>query len=66
MGGSSVRSCARSRVELYDHMSRDHGIIIAFFFGISSNKRVIVKSYLQFGKKPSNPTEERGAKPVLL
>ena len=54
VGKSRVRSRARSRVRSHDHRSRDHGIIIAFFFGISSDKQIIVISYLQLGQKPPN------------
>ena len=42
VGGSRIRSCARSRVRLYDHRSCDHGITIAFAFGMSSDKQVII------------------------
>ena len=56
----------RSRVESHDHKSHDHGVTIAFFFDVSFDKQVIVKSYLQLGKKPLNPTREKGEKPVLL
>ena len=34
VGGSRFRSRARS----HNHKSSDHSVIIAFFFGISSNK----------------------------
>ena len=61
IGWSHIRSCARS----HDHESCDHGVIIAFFFGVSSDEQVI-KSYLQLDKKPPNPTGERGRKLVLL
>ena len=37
--GSYIRSRARS----YNLGSHDHDFIIAFFFGISSNKQIIVK-----------------------
>ena len=50
VGGSRVRSRARS----HDLGSCDHDVIIAFFFGVSSDKRVFVKSYLQLDKKPPN------------
>ena len=43
VGGLCVRSCARSRIRLNDYKSYDHGIIIAFFFGMSSDKQIIVK-----------------------
>ena len=36
--GSRVRSRARS----HNHRSYDHGVTIAFFFGVSSNKQLIV------------------------
>ena len=42
LGGLHVRLRAR----LHDHKSCDHGVIIAFFFGMSSDKQVIVKRYL--------------------
>ena len=51
VGGSRVRSHAKS----YDHRSYDHSITIAFFFGISFDKQLIVyKAPLQLGKKPAN------------
>ena len=37
VGGSRVRSRVRSN----DHRSRDHGVTIAFLFGVSSDKQVI-------------------------
>ena len=55
-----------SRIGSYDYRSCDHGITIVFFFGVSSNKQIVIKSYLQLDKKPSNPTRERRKKPVLL
>ena len=39
--GSYVKSRARSRVGLHDHRSCNHGITIAFLFGVSSDKQVI-------------------------
>ena len=39
VGGSRVRSYAR----LHDPMSYDYGITISFFFGIKSDKQIIVK-----------------------
>ena len=50
LGRSYVRSLARS----HDRRSCDHGVTIAFFFGVSSNKQAIGISYLQLGKKPLN------------
>ena len=41
----------RLHTRSHDHQSRDHGITIAFFFGMSSDKQVIVKNYLQIDKK---------------
>ena len=51
---SRARSYARSHARLYNHRSYNYGVTIAFLFGISFDKRVIVKSYLQLGKKPFN------------
>ena len=48
------RSCVRSRARSHDYISHDHGITIAFFFGVSSDKQIIVISYLQLGKKSLN------------
>ena len=53
-GESRVRSRARLRVRSNNHRFCDHGITIAFFFGVSSDKQVIVISYLQLSKKPLN------------
>ena len=64
--GHVFRSRLRSRVGLHDYRSRDHGVIIAFFFGMSSDKRIIVKNYFQLGKKPPNPIGKRGGKPGFL
>ena len=50
VGGLRVRSHARSN----DPGSRDHDVTIAFFFSMSSDKQVIVISYLQLGKKSLN------------
>ena len=61
-----ARSYGRSNARLHDYRSYDYSIIIAFFFGVSSDKRVIVKSYLQLGKKPFNPIKETRRKPVLF
>ena len=47
-----ARSRTRSYTRSHHHKSCDHGVTIAFFFGVSSNKQVIVKNYLQLGKKP--------------
>ena len=47
VGGSCVRLRARS----HDLGSCDYGITIAFPFGVSFNKQVIVKNYLQLDKK---------------
>ena len=44
----------KSRARSHNHRSHDHGVIIAFLFGVSSNKQVIVISYLQLGKNPLN------------
>ena len=38
-----TRSNARSHARSYDYRSRDHGVTIAFFFGINFNKQIIVK-----------------------
>ena len=62
VGGSRVRSRARS----HDYRSCDHGITIAFVFGVSFNKQVIVKNKLELDKKPPNPIGERRRKPMLL
>ena len=66
VGGLRVRSHARSRVGLHDCRFRDHSVTIVFFFGVSSNEQVIVKNYLQLGKKSSNHIRERERKPVLF
>ena len=63
---SHVKSRVRSRVILYNHKSCNHDVIIFFFFGVNSDERIIVKSYLQLGKKSPNPTGKKGGKPVLL
>ena len=62
VGNSRIRSHSR----LHNLESCDHDIIIAFFFGVSFNKQVIVKSYLQLVKKPLNPIRETREKLVLL
>ena len=62
VGKSRVGSRARS----HDPRSYYYGVTIAFLFGMSSDKQIIVKSYLQLGKKLSNPTGEKGGKPVLF
>ena len=62
VGGSHVRSRAR----LHNPGSCDPGVTIAFLFGISSDKQVIVKSYLQLGEKLLNPTREKGGKPMFF
>ena len=62
MGGSHVRSRARSRVVSHDYRFCDHGVTITFFFGMSSNKQVIIKNHSQLGKKPPNPTGKKGRK----
>ena len=46
LGGSRIRSCAKSN----DHRFFDHSVTIAFLFGVSCNKQFIVKSYLQLDK----------------
>ena len=47
VGGSYVRSYARSRVGSYDHRSYNHGVTIAFLFGMSFDKQFhCLKSYL--------------------
>ena len=66
VGRSHVRLRARSRGKSHDHKSCDHTVTIAFLLGVSSNKRIIVKSYLELGKKPPNSTGEKGGKPVFL
>ena len=48
---SYARSHARSHTTSNDYSFYDHNITIAVFFGISSNKEIIVKSYLQLSKK---------------
>ena len=63
---SHIKSLAQSRVRSYDHGFFDYGITIAFLFGISSDKQVIVKSYLQLDKKPLNLIGETIRKAVLL
>ena len=64
---SHARSNAKSYTRLYNHRSYDHGVTIAFLFGMSSKKLVIVKSYFQLGKKkPLNPMGGQKEKPVLL
>ena len=60
------RSRVRPRTRSHDPRSRDHAVTIAFFFGVSSDKQVIVKSYLQLGENPLNPIGEKGGKSVLL
>ena len=42
VGKSCTRSRIRSHIKSYDHRFCDHGITIAFFFGVSSNKQLIV------------------------
>ena len=54
-GELHVRSHARSN----NHRSCDHSVTIAFFFDVNLNKQLIVKSYLQLGKKPFNPMGKR-------
>ena len=39
IGGPRVRSCIRS----YDLRFYNHGVTIAFFFGVSSDKQMIFK-----------------------
>ena len=39
VGGSRIRSRARS----HDFRSHDHGVTIAFLFGVISDKQIIVK-----------------------
>ena len=58
VGGLRVKSHTR----LHNFGSYNYSVTIAFFFGISSNKQVIVKSYLQLGKKPPNSIREEGRK----
>ena len=41
MGGSRIKSRARSHVGSHDHRSCDHGVTITFFFGVSSDEQVI-------------------------
>ena len=62
LGGSHVKSGARS----YHYRSCDYSITIAFLFSVSSNKQVIVKSYLQLGKKPLNFMGKTRRKQVFL
>ena len=63
VGESRIRSRAKSN----DLGSHDHGITIAFLFGVSLKKQFNrQKATLQLGKKPPNLTRERGGKPVLL
>ena len=66
VGQSRVRSRARLNVGSHDHGACGYGVTIDFLFALSSDKQVIVKSYLQLDKKPPNPTRERGEKPVLF
>ena len=49
-----IRSRFKSNARLLNYKSCDHKFTIIFFFGVSSDKQVIVKSYLQLGKKPFN------------
>ena len=63
LSGSHAKSCTR----LHNNRVCDHGVTIAFFFDISSDKQIIVKSYLQLGKKFLNPMEEtRGKTSVFI
>ena len=44
-------------------MSCNHGVIIAFFFNVNSNKQIIVKKlFLQLGKKISKPYKRKARK----
>ena len=49
VGRSHVRSRTRSCVESHDHKCRDYGITIAFVFGVSSDKQIIVKKLFATG-----------------
>ena len=62
LGRSHVRSHAGS----HDYRSYDHGIKITFFFGVNSDKQVIVKSYLQLNKKSLNFIRETRGKPSIF
>ena len=55
VGASYNRLHARS----HNHKFCNYSITIAFFFSVSSNKKVIVKSYLQLDKKPPNLIEKQ-------
>ena len=62
LGGSYIISPVRS----LDYKSCHYGITIAFLFVVSSDKQVIVKSYLQLDKKSLNSIREIKRKLVLL
>ena len=55
---SHARSLTRSHTISYarshDHRFYDHGVTIAFLFGVSFDKQVIVKNYLQLDKKKTS------------
>ena len=50
MGGSSIRSHARSRIRSYDHRSRDHSVIFEFLL---ADKDVSLALYLTLVLLPS-------------
>ena len=60
--GSRIRSRPRS----YNPGSCNHGVTIVFLFGVSFDKQMIVKSYLELAKKLLNLIGETREKPVLL
>ena len=62
VGGSRIKLRARSRIRSNDYRSCDHGVIIAFLFGVSCDKQVIVKSYLQLGEKTFKPYKRKARK----
>ena len=57
---------AESRVRSHDYRSCDHGVTIVFLFGVSFDKQVNVKNFLQLGKKRLNFMGETREKSVLL
>ena len=54
-----IKSHARSHARSYNYRFCDQSVTITFFIGVSSDKQVIIKSYLQLGKKPLNSIEEQ-------
>ena len=47
----------RSRTRSHNPGSCNYRVTIVFLFGVSFDKRIIVISYLQLGKKPPNLIE---------